>query len=421
MLVADTAAAPAWRAPTRVAFRFVFVYFGVYVLFSDMLGGLFPIPNGYLPALGTVAPAMRGLVTWTAAHLFRVQSPLLISGSGSGDKTFDWVQTFCFLIVALAATGVWSAFDRRTHYTRLHQWFRLVMRFALGSTILTYGVLKVIPLQMSSPSLTRLLEPFGNFSPMGVLWASIGASRAYEMSTGLAEVTGGVLLFIPGLTTLGALICFADLTEVFVLNMTYDVPVKLFSFHLLMVALVLLAPDASRLLRVLVSRPRATRALVAAQLIFAAYLVGMNLHNARRQWNQYGGGAPRPALYGIWDVDEIAFNGEVRPPLLTDRARWRRVVIQNLTMVSIQRMDDTYADYPSGTDVARRTILLRKMSDRSVIAGRLAFDRPAADRLLLDGEVEGSRVRAQLRLVDRNSFLLVNRGFHWIQERPFNR
>ena len=43
--------------------------------------------------------------------------------------------------------------------------------------MVSYGMVKAIPLQMPSPSLTRLLEPYGNFSPMGVLWASVGASR----------------------------------------------------------------------------------------------------------------------------------------------------------------------------------------------------------------------------------------------------
>lgn len=42
-------------------------------------------------------------------------------------------------------------------------------------------MVKAIPLQMPAPNLTRLLEPFGHFSPMGVLWHSIGASRGYEM------------------------------------------------------------------------------------------------------------------------------------------------------------------------------------------------------------------------------------------------
>jgi hypothetical protein len=30
-------------------------------------------------------------------------------------------------------------------------------------------------------------------------------------------------------------------------------------------------------------------------------------------------------------------------------------------------------------------------------------------------------IHAELTLVDPNSFLLVTRGFHWIQEFPFNR
>ena len=36
---------------------------------------------------------------------------------------------------------------------------------------------------------------------------------------------------------LGALIALCDMTHVFMLNMTYDVPVKLFSFHLMLMAL----------------------------------------------------------------------------------------------------------------------------------------------------------------------------------------
>jgi hypothetical protein len=27
----------------------------------------------------------------------------------------------------------------------------------------------------------------------------------------------------------------------------------------------------------------------------------------------------------------------------------------------------------------------------------------------------------QLRLVDRSKFMVVSRGFHWVQEYPFNR
>lgn len=41
--------------------------------------------------------------------------------------------------------------------------------------------------------------------------------------------------------------------------------------------------------------------------------------------------------------------------------------------------------------------------------------------MTLDGQMDGHAVHVQLKLKDRNQFLLVNRGFHWIQEYPFNR
>ena len=43
------------------------------------------------------------------------------------------------------------------------------------------------------------------------------------------------------------------------------------------------------------------------------------------------------------------------------------------------------------------------------------------DRLILDGSIDGHQVHMELQLVDPNKFLLVRRGFHWIQEFSLNR
>ena len=385
-----------------------------------MLGGLVPLPAGDIPELGAWSPPVRGAVTWIAAHVFGVHRALVFTGSGSGDKTFDWVLAFCILVTAAIAAGAWSVADARCEYDALNRWFRLVLRFALGSTLVFYGSVKVIPLQMPAPGLARLLEPFGSFSPMGVLWASIGASPAYEMFTGAAEMTAGILLFIPALATLGALFALADVVEVFVLNMTYDVPVKLFSFHLVLMSLVLLAPDARRLARTAVGRRRTARSLAIAQLVFGAYIVAMALYAGAGRWKQYGAGAPKSALYGIWNVDEMTTDGKARPPLLTDAGRWRRVLFQTPTAASFQRMDDTLATYPASIDIASGRIVLRKASDKS-LAASLAYAQPERGRLVLSGDMDGHRVDMRLRLVGPQTFVLVSRGFHWIQEYPFNR
>jgi hypothetical protein len=423
-----------WSAATRIAFRFCFVYFGLYVLTTQMLGGLTAFPNVELPPLEE-QPPIKNLVTWVARHVFGIRRQLVITGSGSGDKTFNWVAALCFLIVALIATVVWSVLNRRREeYVSWHKWFHVFLRFAAGSTMLTYGMIKAFPLQMPAPSLTRLLEPFGDFSPMGVLWTSIGASRAYERFAGCAELAAAVCLFIPGLSLVGALILLADSIQIFALNMTYDVPVKLFSFHLILISLVLIAPDARRLLNLLIlNRPasasahpplfqgaRGRRLATAGQVIFAAYLIGASAWSARQGWDTYGGGAPKPALYGIWEVNSMTIDGVERPPLLTDSERVRRVIVPNARQIIFQRMDNTFVFYPAPIDDGAKMIVLAKMDDPKWSA-RLTVDHPDAAHLSLDGDMDGRQIRLLLQLADHSRMRLLNRGFNWVQEYPFNR
>jgi hypothetical protein len=303
-----------WRVATKVAFRYGCVYFGLYVVCTQMITDLVRSSTWGAPSLGTLPP-MSTLVMWVIRHVFHDSRTLAMVG-GSGDKMFDWVQALCLLVLAAVLTGIWSVVDRRrANYTRLHRWFRVFLRFALGSTLIAYGADKAIPLQMPAPSLTRLLEPYGNFSPMGVLWYSIGASRPYEMFTGSVELLCGVLLFIPRTQLLGASLALAATAQVFALNMTYDVPVKLFSFHLVMMSLTLLVPDVRRVCRALFHH-RVKRPAMAAQVVFGAYLVGLALYGSIEQWHgPFGGGAPKPPLYGIWEIDRMIIAGVERPPL----------------------------------------------------------------------------------------------------------
>lgn len=424
-----------WSLAARIAFRLGFTYFGLYVIATQMLNGLLMFPFDFgIPNLGSLATS-RAVVSWVATHVFRVRYQFVNVQTGSGDRTMDWVQAACLLALAIAVTAVWSIVDRRrASYVSLHKWFRLFLRFALGATMLTYGAVKMVPLQMPAPPLDRLLEPFGNFSPMGVLWYSIGASRSYEIFAGSMEVTAAVLLFVPRLATLGALVCFATAVQIFTLNMTYDVPVKLFAFHLILMSLFLIAPEASRLLDVLVldraagpsaqppllTRRRGRRILLAAQLVFAAYLVFINFKGAREAWFARGGGGPTSPLYGVWNVDEMAIDGVTRAPLVTDYGRYRRLTFQSPTAMSFWRMDDTFTRYTSAIDMNAKTLTLTRGNDQAWKAP-FSLQQPSPDRLILDGTMDGHAVHLRLRLIDRKTFLLVSRGFHWIQEAPFNR
>jgi hypothetical protein len=419
---------PRWNLALRIAFRFWLVYLGLYCLATQIitaLVGVLPIPD---PA--TLWP-LRPVIFWTAAHIFHVNAPLSFEGSsGSYDDMFGWVTTFCLLVIATAATVVWSLLDRRReNYAELHKWFRLFVRFALAGVMIYYGMVKVIPVQMPYPSLTRLLQPFGTISPFGVLLNSIGSAPVYEIFTGCALVTGGLLLIVPRTVTFGALISLVATIQVFTLTMTYDVPAKLSAFHSLLLSCFLLAPDVPRLVRFHLLRRttslsteaqlfrgvRANRIALVAQIIFGLWLVGLYGYQCWSYWSTAAGGRPLPALYGIWEVKQMSIDEQPRPPLLTDSTRWRRAIFDYPDRMAFQRIDDSFASYGASVNLPEKTLALTKSDDKNWTAS-FAFQRPAEDQLILDGRMDNHQVHMELQLTDRNSFLLVSRGFHWVQE-----
>jgi len=109
-----------------------------------------------------------------------------------------------------------------------------------------YGMTKLIPTQFPSVA-QHSGHTRGKPVLQGMLWTSVGAATGYEIFTGCAELLAGVLLIVPRTALLGAIICLADMTQVFLLNMSYDIGVKMISFHLILVTCFFLAPDARRL------------------------------------------------------------------------------------------------------------------------------------------------------------------------------
>ncbi len=146
-------------------------------------------------------------------------------------------EVLCFLVIAAVGTIVWSLLDRnRPNYQRLQKWFMVYLRLVLATTMIPYGATKIFPWQFPAPTLSKLVQRYGDSSPMGLLWTFMGASRSYSFFGGATELLAGMLLVVPRLATLGALVCIGVMSNVLMLNLGYDVPVKLGSIHLLLMA-----------------------------------------------------------------------------------------------------------------------------------------------------------------------------------------
>jgi hypothetical protein len=318
--------------------------------------------------------------------------------------------------------------------------------------MLGYGTLKVFTGQFPAPSQSRLLVRLGDMSPMAMLWAFMGASRTYTAFAGLVEVIGGVLLFVPRLTTLGAIVSAAALTNIVMLDLSYDVSVKLYSSILLVMALFLILPDAGRLANVLLfNRPVQpairgpffqrlwlNRTFLMLILAFGGYVLvtyGADNYQRQRQIAQLPHTVP---FYGIWQVDEFTVNGGLQPPPLTE-VRWQYVIFDfpdsidccepsNLGM-AIQSTDGFRHLYWIRIDHTRKLVQLMKLNeaekrpeDGSHVSfqatAQFTFDDATRQQLTLEGDLDRQHIRANLHRTSMD-FILLNRGLHWISENSF--
>lgn len=375
---------------------------------THVLGGMLLTPVGSLPALGTLWP-LRTFTEWLGLHLF---GGAPFEPGNSGDTRFYWTQTFWVLIAALVAAGIWTTVDRGER-ARLRDGFRIFLRFALASQMFYFGLAKVIPTQFVPPALTTLVQPIGNASLSNLLWIFMGASTPYQIFTGCAELVAGLLLLSPRTTPLGAVIALADMVQVFALNMTYDVGLKQISFHFVIMALLLLAPDVARIKNALVA---GDQRVPRAQIAFGLYLLAMFTVLQIRQWNAPDGpDHPRSALYGVWDIEELEIDGDVHPAMLNDYdRRWRRAIFDFPDRMAFQRTDDSFARYATAIDTQRRTLRLTKGNSPASQAVFM-FERPADDRLALEGMMDGHTIRMRLSLVGRDTFPLLNSRFRWVR------
>jgi len=400
-IAATEAAAPErWSLARRLVFRFFCCYWLLYVLPEGGRVSLVPFSDVVLKWWEKM---WHAAVPWVATRVFHVTGqPATYFPTGSGDTTLEYITNLLYVLVAIVAMLAWSALDRRRpNYRALDAWLRVLVRYTLAFTLFGYGFAKIFPLQFQPTPLRRFIEPYGAFSPMGVLWSFMGASVPYIIYTGCAEVLGGVLLLFRRTTSLGAMVSFAVMLNIAVLNYCYDVPVKLYSTNLTLMAVFLLVPDLRRLSDVLVRNRAAAPADLNAihfkrrwmrigAVVWWTLVVGYHLYsNISGGWQGYNQAYRNPQrspYYGIYDVESPG--------------NWRKVAIQFPTNIMVRKADDSMQGY--STKDAKWT----------------ASD---ADHLILEGTFDGAPTTIRLRKADLNKYQLPSRGFHWISEFPFNR
>jgi hypothetical protein len=410
---------PPWTLGQRLAFRFLFLF---YVHFALTRAPFARIP-GVLPWL------QRYALLWSPwverlGGLLGFEPPLSLAEAGARPSLYGWVLLLGHLSLAALGALVWTLFGRRRDpHARLQAWFHWLQRILVSGALINYGMIKLVPTQMIAPPPPGvLLFRVGDLEANHLLWWFVGASPTFESITGLAELAAGLLLLFPRTTLLGALLATADMATVFALNLGYDVPVKVYSFHLLLLSILLVLPHRRRLANLfllnrkvepaaetpLFRNPSLHRAAQLAVVALGIFFVTESVQTTRERYAKLY--PPRSPFYSAWSVEGFAIEGR-EVPLHTDPGRWRWVTFGKPKGMAVERMDGSPLGFEAEIDPARKTFVLRAVaakggapaSPSSVSpnlsrpeVGNFAYRRPDGNSLVLEGQLEGRRAVIRL-------------------------
>jgi hypothetical protein len=425
-----------WALWQKALFRFFFVYFVLEISPWDWLRFV----PGFQYVARPIDTAMEWFVRWCNTNFWHVQETLIMP-NGSGDTSFGWA--FQWTIVLLAAVGalVWSLVDRkRARYDRLFYWLRTFVRYWLATVALSYGIIKLFALQMPFPTLSNLATPLGDLLPMRLSWLFIGYSFEYQFFSGAMETLAGLLLLWRRTILAGLFAATGAFVNVVMINLAYDVPVKIFSSNLLLGCLFLLALDSRRLLNLLLlNRPvlpsyawnpnwprKWMRWLAIATKVYMLwFFLWTPLKNGRARFVALKNPPPQgPFRTGVYDVTRFTLNGKEIAASRADTLRWNDVIFDSNAGGSASTMDSMFwTRYRRGyfrykPDTTAKTVTVWKISfvpRDSVLAFVAPYEVPDSTTIRWHMKVRNDSMHVDMLRVPRH-FQLAERQFHWLSE-----
>lgn len=405
---------------------FAKAFFSIYIFIYVFPFPISYIPYGYLFITRHLDWVKGQLNLLFAKKVFGINDIIFNPMNGSGDTTLDYVALTSYSIIALA-TAVLLVLLVKGKIDKLYSFMLTYARYFVGLTLISYGVVKFLVGQFPGPSYFSLESTFGDFSPMGLAWRFFGYSDLYKGFMGVAEILAGFLLLIRRTKVLGALITISVTINIFLVNLSFDVPVKLFSGHLLFFSILIVFPYISKLASFfLLHQPaqisddrytfdkkwkRLTYISIKVILIIILPITMVTGHVASQKIRVY-----LNEWEGIYDVQSTSS--------LTEHSMDSLLSIQKIIVQgkSIMTVDSHKAKqyYTIDNIWNEGEINFIKDGDQEDPFTLFISEKENLD-FLISWKMDGANIEYITKRKLKHDYLLVNRGFHWINEIPFNR
>lgn len=409
---------PVWTRAKRFLFRFTVAFVILFILTLSF-------PHSFIPDIPSwIAPLFESVIPWTGKNIFGIKYPYtseLIS-----DSTGLYIHLFVLLAIGIVLTIFWSVTDRyRKSYPILAYWFITFISYYLAFYLLSYGCNKLFKWQFYLPEPNLLYTTVGNSYRDILYWSTMGTSHSYNVFLGLLEIIAALLLFFKRTRLLGALLAFGIMLNVVMINFSFNISVKIYSCFLLLLSIIIAAPDVKRLYDFFI-RGRAVEQRNWKQVYFirntrwlyitlksvvllwiACSILAPYVRSGNFNDDQY----KRPAFHGAYEIPVFVNNDDTLLPLTTDTLRWRRLFIHRDGYLIVQSMNDDMQDYLFEPDTLHHTWAIKREDNEEVTV--FDYRQPAANTIYLSGTMDGDSLFMQLDKIDWLQLPVMQKEFNW--------
>lgn len=273
---------------------------------------------------------------------------------------------------------------------------------------------------------------------MRLSWFFIGYSSPYQFFSGVMEVLVGLLLLWRKTTTIGALMAVGVFLNVFMLNICYDIPVKLFSLHILIGAILLVVHEYDRLVGMFIknqsplpgtlyeydygSNQYLKIGRIVAKVLFIGLLVILPFYQTMSQYisDQKVIAKNNILPNGYYEVMKYSVNGIDKRNQYLDSIVWKNLIFDGdrgsaLSKDTLFRQVYNRGYFRFEVDTMNTLLKMYKANGDSIHKVDFKFRMLDSSRIQLQGKLWNDSVSIDLQRVVRH-FQLAEKQFHWLSE-----
>lgn len=384
----------------------------------------FSFPHYFLPDIGAYTHTFfETLVYWFGKNILQIKKPYTIELIS--DSTGMYINVLMLFCIAIIVAFVWQQLDKNNFAEKIFNWFIVFVRYYLALQMLVYGFSKLFKWQFYLPEPNTLFTTIGNNYKDILFWSTMGISRTYSVFTGLCEVIAALLLLFRRTNLLGALATFIIMLNVLLLNLCFDISVKLYSMFLIFLSLLLIAPFLKNLYHFFVlQKPTQLNVSENPQLIvkgknvlpylkwFVVFILLIDSITMYFKENNFNyDKAVRPFLHGAYKVISFVNNNDTLPPLLTNNFRWKRIFVHRRGYLIAQLMNDEMRDYELAIDSLKKEFLFMSIEDS--VVHLLQYQTLADTAIFLNGKFYDDTIKVSLQKINWQNLPLLKNEFSW--------